>query len=120
MARCPNKNAPEYKALQEVYKSEIATNNIINTWQDANNTDVFPTVVEAKQFAQNNKVAFALKQKSFAESLLNNLRNKKLIHSEFGLNLINASDPNVFYTERVADSAVVEDNKRKIEQYLKT
>ena len=27
MARCPNKNAPEYKALQEVYKSEIATNN---------------------------------------------------------------------------------------------
>lgn len=119
MARCPNKNAPEYKALQEVYKSEIATNNIINTWQDANNTDVFPTVLEAKQFAQNNKVAFALKQKSFAESLLNNLRDKKLIHSEFGLDLINASDPNVFYTERVADPVVVEDNKRKIEQYLK-
>jgi len=120
MARCPNKNAPEYKALQEVYKSEIATNNIINTWQDANNTDVFPTVVEAKQFAKNNKVAFALKQKTFAESLLNNLREKKLIHTEFGLNLINASDPNVFYTERVADPVVVEDNKRKIEQYLKT
>ena len=52
MARCPNKNTPEYKALQEVYKSEIATNNIINTWQDANNTDVFPTVVEAEQFAK--------------------------------------------------------------------
>ena len=66
MARCPNKNTAEYKALQEVYKSEIATNNIINTWQDTNNTDVFPTVVEAKQFAKNNKVAFALKQKSFA------------------------------------------------------
>ena len=118
MARCPNKNTAEYKALQEVYKSEIATNNIINTWQDTNNTDVFPTVVEAKQFAKNNKVAFALKQKSFAESLLNNLRDKKLIHNEFGLNLINVSDPNVFYTERVADSTVVEDNKRKIEKYL--
>jgi hypothetical protein len=119
MARCPNKNTPEYKALQEVYKSEIATNNIINTWQDANNTDVFPTVVEAQQFAKNNKVAFALKQKSFAESLLNNLRDKKLIHSEFGLNLINASDPNVFYTERVADPTIVENNRRKIIDYLR-
>jgi hypothetical protein len=119
MARCPNKNTAEYKALQEVYKSEIATNNIINTWQDANNTDVFPTVVEAKQFARNNKVAFALKKKTFAESLLNNLREKKLIHTEFGLNLINVSDPNVFYTERVADSAVVERNKKKIIEYLK-
>ena len=120
MARCPNKNAPEYKALKEVYKSEIATNNIINTWQDANNTDVFPTAVEAKQFAQNNKVAFALKQKGFAESLLSNLRDKKLIHTKFGLSLINASDPNVFYTERVADPAVVEDNKTKILKYLNT
>ncbi len=118
MARCPNKNTAEYKALQEVYKSEIATNNIINSWQDANNTDIFPTVVEAQQFAKYNKVVFALKQKSFAESLLNNLREKKLIHTEFGLNLINASNPNVFYTERVADPLVVEDNKRKIEKYL--
>ena len=120
MARCPNKNTPEYKALQEVYKSEIATNNIINSWQDANNTDVFPTVVEAQQFAKYNKVAFALKQKSFAESLLNNLREQKLIHTEFGLNLINVSDPNVFYANRVADPAVVESNRNKIIQYLKT
>ena len=28
MARCPNKNTAEYKALQEIYSSEIATNNI--------------------------------------------------------------------------------------------
>lgn len=119
MARCPNKNTPEYKALQEVYKSEIATNNIINSWQDANNTDVFPTVVEAQQFAKYNKMAFALKQKSFAESLLNNLRDQKLIHTEFGLNLINVSDPNVFYANRVADPTIVESNRNKIIQYLK-
>ena len=119
MARCPNKNTPEYKALQEVYKSEIATNNIINTWQDANNTEVFPTVVEAQQFAKYNKVAFALKQKSFAESLLNNLREQKLIHNEFGLNLINVTNPDLFYTNRVADPIVVESNRNKIIQYLK-
>ena len=58
MARCPNKNTAEYKALQEVYKSEIATNNIINTWQDANNTEVFPTVVEAQHIFQIIKLLF--------------------------------------------------------------
>lgn len=119
MARCPNKNTPEYKALQEVYKSEIATNNIINSWQDANNTDVFPTVVEADQFAKYNKVAFSLKQKQFAESLLNNLKDQKLIHTEFGLNLINVTNPNLFYTDRVYDKTVVEANRNKIIQYLK-
>ena len=120
MARCPNKNTAEYKALQEVYKSEIATNNIINSWQDANNTDVFPTVVEAQQFAKYNKVAFSLKQKKFAESLLNNLREQKLIHTEFGLNLINVTNPNLFYTDRVYDRTVVESNRNKIIQYLRT
>lgn len=120
MARCPNKNTAEYKALQEVYNSEIATNNIINSWQDANNTDVFPTVVEAQQFAKYNKVAFSLKQKKFAESLLNNLREQKLIHTEFGLNLINVTNPNLFYTDRVYDRTVVESNRDKIIQYLRT
>ena len=106
MARCPNKNTAEYKALQKVYKSEIATNNVINSWQDTNDTDVFPTVSEAEQFLKYNKVAFSLRQKKFAESLLDNLKDKKLIHNEFGLDLINASDPNVFYTERVANKNI--------------
>ena len=119
MAKCPNKNTEEYKALQEVYKSEIATNNIINAWQSVNNTDVFPTIVEAKQFEKLNKVAFSIKQKSFADSLLSNLRDKKLIHTEFGLNLINVSNPNLFYTDRVYDKTVVESNKNKIIEYLK-
>jgi len=119
MARCPNKNTAEYKALQKVYKSEIATNNVINSWQDTNDTDEFPTVAEAEQFLKYNKVAFALKQKSFAESLLNNLRDKKLIHNEFGLDLVNASDPNVFYTERVANKNIAKDNRIKILKYLK-
>ena len=80
MARCPNKNTAEYKALQEVYKTELATNNIINSWQDLNDTDVFPTVLEAEDFLKTNKMAFALRQKKFGESLLNNLRREKIIH----------------------------------------
>ena len=33
--------------------------------------------------------------------------------------MINVSDPNVFYANRVADPAVVESNRNKIIQYLK-
>ncbi len=62
MAKCPNRNTAEYKSLQKVYKSEIQTDNIINTWQDLNNTDVFPSVAQAKEFVKNNKAAFSLKQ----------------------------------------------------------
>ena len=39
MAKCPNKNTAEYKALQSVYKTEIATNNIINLWQKTKDSD---------------------------------------------------------------------------------
>ena len=47
MAKCPNVNAAEYKALQAVYKTEIETNSIINSWQNANESDNFPTAVQA-------------------------------------------------------------------------
>jgi len=80
MARCPNKNTAEYKALQEVYKTELKTNNVINAWQSANNTDMFPTTVEAANFIKTNKAAFSLKQRDFGKSVIENLRRKKLIH----------------------------------------
>ena len=59
MANCPNKNTLEYKALQKVFTTELSTNNIINTWQEVNNTDVYPTVLEAETFLKNSKIAFA-------------------------------------------------------------
>ena len=43
--RCPNKNTGEYRALQEVYKTELRTNDVINTWQDLNRSEAFPTVI---------------------------------------------------------------------------
>jgi len=65
MARCPNKNTAEYKELQLVYKTELNTNSIITSWQDLNNTDVFPTTVQAAEFVNNQKIAFSLKKKRF-------------------------------------------------------
>lgn len=114
MARCPNKNTAEYKALQDVYGTELSTNNIINTWQDANNTDVFPTVFEAGEFIKTNKVAFALKQKSFGESVLNNLGREKIIHKYQNVYFINNSNPETFRY----DETFLNNNYNRLIRYL--
>ena len=115
MARCPNKNTPEYAALQAVYKTELRTNNIINSWQNSYNTEVFPTVVEAEKFIKNNKIAFALKQKEFGVSVIQNLRRKKLIHLHEGNYVIN----NSFNNNMVYDESALSQNHRRVLQYLK-
>ena len=114
MARCPNKNTAEYKALQAVYTTELATNNIINSWQDLNNTDVFPTVIEAETFVKTNKVAFALTQKEFGESLLNNLRREKIIHQYQNVYLVNNSNPET----REYDETFLQNNLDRLTKYL--
>ena len=114
MARCPNKNTAEYKALQEVYKTELKTNNIINAWQSANDTDVFPTTVEAARFIKTNKAAYALKQRKFGESVINNLRRLKLIHLKNGEYVINNSYNNSWNYDEVA----LNRNKNTLVRYL--
>tara|TARA_R100000935_G_scaffold54722_1_gene83882 strand:+ start:1092 stop:6785 length:5694 start_codon:yes stop_codon:yes gene_type:complete len=114
MAKCPNKNTAEYKALQNVYVTELATNNIIISWQDLNNTDVFPTVLEAKDFVKTNKMAFALKQKNFGESILNNLRREKIIHQYQDIYLVNNSNPQT----REYDEKFLQNNLDRLVQYL--
>ena len=64
MARCPNKNTGEYRALQAVYKTELRTNDVITTWQDINKSEAFPTVLEASEMVSDQKLAFALKQQA--------------------------------------------------------
>ena len=107
MASCPNKNTAEYRALQEVYKTELKTNNIIFAWQKAKNTDVFPSVNQANTFLKNNKTAYALKQRSFGVSVIQNLRRKGLIHNYKGYYLINNSYNNSMVYD---ESALVENH----------
>ena len=82
MAKCPNKNTAEYKALQSVYKTEMATNNVINLWQKTKNSDAFPTVTEAAEYTKKSKAAYLSKQKSFGEDVLKNLKEKGYIVSQ--------------------------------------
>ena len=114
MARCPNKNTAEYKVLQSVYKTELQTNNIINAWQDSNNVDTFPTVVEAADYLRNKSLAFNLKRRSFKESLLNNLRRERIIHQYQNNYYINNSNANT----REYDESTLNTNRIRLQRYL--
>jgi len=114
MAKCPNVNAAEYKALQAVYKTEIETNSIINSWQNANESDNFPTAVQAAKFVKTTKAVYALKQKQFGESVISNLVNKKLIHMFNGNYLVNVAYPGT----QEYNAQAVKDNLKAIYKYL--
>jgi len=114
MANCPNKNLTEYKVLQSVYKSELKTNNIINSWQKANSSESFPTVKEAAKFVKNNKVSYSLEQKNFKDALVQNLIKKKLIHRYKGQLYVNGSYDNAW----VLDEELIGKNEKKIRSYL--
>ena len=115
MAKCPNKNTVEYKALQSVYKTEIATNNIITLWQNTKNSDAFPTVTEAADYNKKSKLAYALKQKSFGESLLKNLKDKGYIVSFGGRMMVKRT----FKGDWQASEAAFKYHNNLINQYLK-
>ena len=115
MAKCPNKNTAEYKALQSVYKTEIATNNIINLWQKTKDSDAFPTVTEAAEYTKKSKLAYALKQKSFGESVLKNLKDKGYIVS-FGDRMM---VKRTFKGDWQASEAAFKYHNNLINEYLK-
>ena len=93
MATCLNVNLPEYKALKDVYKTDVDTANVVNNWQKLNNVDTFPTVLEAQDFVSNQKLAFSLRQRQFSDALLNNLRRERIGHSYQGSFYVNNSNP---------------------------
>ena len=113
MAKCPNRNTDEYKVLKEKFKTNIATDNIINTWQDLNKSENFPTLKEAVDFKKNQKVFYSLKQNEFAEALLANLSRLQFI-SKLGDNYyVNNSDRTTW------DPSTWEYNEKILEKNLK-
>jgi len=114
MAKCPNKNTGEYRALQDVYNTELSTNDIINTWQELNDTDAFPTVLEAEEMVNDQKIAFALKQKDFADSLFTNLRRERIGSMYQGVFFLNNSNP----ATREYDQMFLSSNLKRLKRYL--
>jgi len=115
MARCPNKNTGEYRALQAVYKTELRTNDVITTWQNINKSEAFPTVLEASEMVSDQKLAFALKQQDFADSLLTNLRRERIGSMYQGTFFINNSNP----ATRAYDEMFLSSNLKRLQRYLK-
>ena len=74
MATCFNKNTAEYKALQGKYTNPIIIDSMISSWQKSNNSDLIPTIVQVDKYVSQKEALFSLKKKSYANSVLNNLK----------------------------------------------
>ena len=73
--KCHNRNLKEYKVLAEYTGSEITTNIYINKWQEANETDDFPTLKDMKDFLSLEKKNIKNRNANFKNTVLNNLVN---------------------------------------------
>jgi len=133
MARCINRNAPEYAPLLKKYKSVITVDSIINKWQDFNfGTDLFPTVAQAEEYLNNKKAAYSLKQREFDEALVANLRKLGLVQRRnvngqltiFVQNTPKEGAPYIFRAEKgqllnnEQSKKVADENFNKILKYL--
>tara|TARA_R110002012_G_scaffold321957_1_gene552788 strand:+ start:7564 stop:13437 length:5874 start_codon:yes stop_codon:yes gene_type:complete len=114
--KCPNKNTVQYKALLKVFKTDLITTNVIQSWQSATGSEAIPTVTEANKYASDKKVLHNLKQREFGLALLNNLRRERIIHSHQGAYYINNTEQDV-ETIRPSDE-LIESNIKRLERYL--
>jgi len=110
MSKCPNRSLPEYGVLLAEYKTKIATDNIINAWQDLNQSENFPTLSQAKEFVKNFKVNQSLKKQEFGLALLNNLSRLGYADNINGVYFVRKS--------RTNNNVVVDSNRTKIRRYL--
>lgn len=114
MGKCHNKNLIEYKALKQVYKTDIITNNVINQYQGLVNNDNIPTILQAKNMLADKKTLYNIKQREFGTAILNNLRRLKIIHSFEGTYYINNTDQETLQPSK----SLVESNVRRLNKYL--
>ena len=117
MAKCPNKNTVKYKALLKVYKTDVVTTNVIQSWQQATGSEAIPTVTEAATYANEKKALHSLKQREFGEALLNNLARERIIHSFQGAYYINNTEQGIDAI-RPSDE-LIESNIKRLKRYLK-
>jgi LysM repeat protein len=114
MATCYNRNTTEYKALLDTYELPIVVDSIINGWQVANRSSSIPTLFDVEQFVKSQRVYNSLENKNIADSILENLRTRKLISRFEG----------DFYINNTAEGAIKGDpvtlsrNRDKVERLL--
>jgi hypothetical protein len=114
MAKCPNRNIPEYQTLLAEFKTNIDTDNIINSWQKLTRTDEFPTVDEATNLVADRKVKFSLDKREFTKAIVANLSRLNIIHQYQGVYYLTRSLKGSLQT----DPEVIKNNKARFDNYL--
>lgn len=116
MSKCYNKNAVEYKALQEIYKDDVMVDSIINKWQSFKKSNLFPSVEEAKSFLKDIETTSDIRVKDFGGMLLKNLSLKNLISwsDKYKVYFVN----NTTGSERKGNKASLDKNINAIVNFL--
>jgi len=70
---CINRNTSEFQALKQEFKTDLKTENVINTWQKLNRSEELPTLQQAMQLKKDQQALFSLKRREFGDALLGNL-----------------------------------------------
>jgi len=116
MAKCFNKNLPEYQALINEFNNPIVVDSLIAAYQSNKKTEEYPSVEEAIEMRDKRRVAFSLKTREYSEALIGNLVRNKIIHysEKYGGYYLN----NTIEGEYSYNETSLKHHKKRLERYL--
>ena len=79
MARCYNRNTEEYKALESEYNNPLIADGIITDWQLINRNDSIPSLIEARDMINDQKILRSAQSKRYGDLVLKNLQAKDFL-----------------------------------------
>ena len=116
MATCFNKNLPEFKALKKIYKYDSNVNLIIEEYQKQNNTDAYPTPLQASKMLKKQRTIINKEAENKVESIFRNLKAKNFVTKIGGRWTAQRSSPQQPY--RVGTNDIEKFNIDKVKDYL--
>ena len=114
MATCYNKNTPQYKALQNKFKSSLKVDGYIDAYQRTSKSDAIPTVSDVEDMLQRRSTMLSLKKRNYKKSILANLSRKGYINNHNGQYTVNHSNP----ITRSYSPAILKRNRQAILKIL--
>ena len=115
---CYNKNTNEYKALQDIYESDIAVDMVIDTWQKMNNSEIIPSVDQINLMQERTEVQNSLDKKDFKDMLLANLSRAKIISMYKKNYWVNSSIKQPAPTYAKYSPVVLNNNLKRLQEQL--
>lgn len=116
MATCFNKSLPEFKELKRVYKNDATVNLIIEEYQQKNNTDLYPTVVQAAKMLRENRTMVSKQSEEKIEAIMLNLKALGLVTRYKGRWTVQRSSRDAAF--RVGSDDIERYHMRQIKYYL--